>query len=295
MRQPKTPPRASSLELDRSSAEPARSPSQRGGEGTGARGGDGIRRWGRRHFAIASAVLLAPSWATPTRAAAESVEIVGREIKVGDLVPSAPATAARVVVGAAPPPGSSLLVARRRLRHALSEAGVDPGQLELPEATRVFSAFVRLSAGQWARVAKQHLAQALPDALQLVATSSQLPLTLPKTYRLGRVKWPPRPRNPGAWRTTVRIEILHDDAPIRSVPVGVVARVGEGGQRAGIRRGQALSLVVARGVAEVSMQGVALGDAELGRVTAFRVVKTQRVVRARVESVHRALVVEERR
>jgi flagella basal body P-ring formation protein FlgA len=76
------------------------------------------------------------------------------------------------------------------------------------------------------------------------------------------------------------------------VPLQVRLVLSEQAARAPVPRGSTITLVIQRGSATVSANGVALQDSEIGQTATFKVQPTGRIVQARIESASMATVLE---
>ena len=97
----------------------------------------------------------------------------------------------------------------------------------------------------------------------------------------------------GPLTTTAMVEVLHDGAPVRRLAVQVRLNLSERAARPGVARGSIVTLVIQRGSATVSANGVALQDSEIGKTASFKVQPTGRIVQARIESASMAMVLEQ--
>lgn len=256
------------------------------------RNGRRIRR-GIGRIVVLGGVMVSPI--APLTAAAESwtsVVISSRHVTVKDVATRCAPAVCKVVIGRAPPPGSSTLFSRGRVRTRVRDAGKPAAGFQMPRKVRIVAAAERLSMKQWGERAYKHLLADLPAGVVLKSAQGKLPMVFPAGYRLGAIRFPRMPRQSGLWRTTAMIEVLHEDAFLRKVPVVVRLELTQEAVRPHIRRGQGLTLVVERAAASISMQGVAMKDAEVGTILPCRVTKTGKVVRARLRSSLQAIVVE---
>ena len=98
-------------------------------------------------------------------------------------------------------------------------------------------------------------------------------------------------RRPGPATLTAIVELLHDGEVVSRLPITLLVEVSERAATPLVDKGARIDLVITRGSARISAAGVALEAAEIGEVASFKVSTTQKVLRARVESATRALVV----
>jgi hypothetical protein len=239
--------------------------------------------------------LLLVAGLSPALGAAEAEKIVSvttRRLQLAQLWPACPAALCTADLGAAPPPGTSLLLARDAIVRALAKLSRELPELGLPEAVRVQSEARVLAPDQVNDLAYASVQSALPVGVTLTRVESKLPLTVPLTSTFGRTELPRIPRRAGPLTTSGTIEVLHEGVVYARAPVTLLLVVSEAAARPDVIKGSDLTLVIARNGATISARGVAMQDAEIGQVALFKVPLTGKVLRARVESADRALVME---
>jgi hypothetical protein len=133
----------------------------------------------------------------------------------------------------------------------------------------------------------------LPEGVRLLALQPKTGATLPLLASVGECTLPALAKRPGPLTTTAMVEFLHDGAPVRRLAVQVRLNVSERAARPDVARGSILTLVIERGSATVSANGVALQDSEIGKTASFKVQPTGRIVQARIDSASRATVLEQ--
>lgn len=234
---------------------------------------------------------------SPALGAAESalekvVSVSSRRLQLAQLWPACPAALCKADLGAAPPPGTSLLLARDAIMRALGKLARELPELSLPQAVRVKSEGRVLSPEDVSQLAYAAVQGALPIGVTLSRVESKLPLTVPLTATFGRAELPRLPRRAGPLTTSGTIEIVHEGAVVGRMPLTLQLVISEGAARADVPKGSDLTLVIARSSATISARGVAMQDAEIGQIALFKVPLTGKVLRARVESADRAVVLE---
>jgi hypothetical protein len=222
------------------------------------------------------------------------VSVTSRRIVLSQLWPGCPVKLCDADLGAAPPPGTSLLIARDAIMRSLLRLVPEPPELSLPEAVRVRSEARILSPDDVSDLAHAALQSVLPAGVTLTRVESKLPLTIPLTATLGRAELPRLPRRAGALTTSASIEVVHEGSVVGRLPLSLQLVISEGAARPDVLKGSDLTLVIARNTATISARGVAMQDAEIGQVALFKVPLTGKILRARVESSERAVVLEGR-
>lgn len=233
--------------------------------------------------------LQAPRATAAAEETREEVRITGSRVLLKDVMPGCPEQVCAADLGAAPPAGASRLVAVDSMRAAFEASGVTAPRLQ---AVRVLSAARVWSPSELGELLRPSIERKLPEGVRLLGVQPKAGATLPLLATVGECSLPVLPRRPGPSTTTAMVEFLHDGALVRRVAVQVRLLLSEQAARPGVQRGSPITLVIQRGSATVSAQGVALQDSEIGQTASFRVQPTGRIVQARIESAQLATVLE---
>jgi hypothetical protein len=213
-------------------------------------------------------------------------------VALGTIVSDASPEMRSIDLGPAAPPGSSRLFSRDAIRLAIREAGYDPSTLSLPRNVRVKSPAKRLSPAQVAELARPAVERALPAGVVLKQIKAPTSITVSPRVIAGDVEISVLPKRSGRIKLAATLQLLEDGIVTERVPLTLALEVSKEALVPAVKRGAAISLVIARGAATVSADGAALEDASVGDLSRFRVVKTGRVVRARLISPRVATVTE---
>ena len=225
-------------------------------------------------------------------ALAEPVRLIdSSRVRLADLTDGVNAELGEVDLGPAPPPGASRLFAREDLRRELRAQGLDATRLQLPEVVRVLSASRRFSPSEIAALVRAPLIRGLPAFVSLKELRITRGIVASPRITVGEMHVPKVARRPGAATLTASVELLRDGEVSSRLPVTLIVEVSERAATPPVDRGARIDLVILRGSARISAAGIALEAAEIGDVASFKVSSTHRVLRARVESATRALVV----
>jgi hypothetical protein len=236
---------------------------------------------------VASAVAL-----VAIGARAESALVVsGSRIELGELCPTAPEAIRNLDVGPAPPPGVSALLDRERVLSQLRTAGVEPKTLELPKLLRVVTASKRWTPPEVTALVRGAVEAAMPRGVTLAHLEAKMALVAAPDAVVGHAQVPKPPKHAGAFRTSVVIPIIADGAVVTRVTVSATLEVSEGAARPDVARGARVTLVIDRRGARIGAAGIALADGDVGDVGDFRVDKTGRIVKARLDAMDLASVV----
>lgn len=237
------------------------------------------------YLALAFSALSGQVWAEPVRV------IDGSRIHLSDLMEVQGEELGAVDLGPAPPPGGSRLFARADLRRELRAQGLDTARLKLPEVIRVQSASRRFSPADIDALLRARLSAALPSGVSLKELKIARGIVASPRISVGELRIPKVARRAGPATLTAVVELLLDGEVASRLPVTLLVDVSERAATPLVDKGARIDLVIARGTARISAAGVALEAAEAGEVASFKVSTTQKVLRARVESATRALVV----
>jgi Chaperone for flagella basal body P-ring formation len=244
---------------------------------------------GHRRLATAVAVALAVA---PRVAAADGPLVVtGPRIELAELVPNAPEALRDLDVGPAPPPGGTALLDRDGVLSQLRSAGADPKTISLPKLLRVIGASRRWSPPEVTAFVRDAVEAALPRGVTLTHLEAKMPLVAAPDAAAGHAEVPKPPKHAGPFRTAVIVPIVTGGQVAARVTVMATLDVSDAAARPDVARGSRVTLVIDRRSARIGAAGIALADADVGDVGEFRVDKTGRVVRARLDATDLAMVI----
>lgn len=196
-------------------------------------------------------------------------------------------------LGPAPPPGNTRTLPRSEVEAQLRAAGADVRQLHMPRSLVFRSAARHWSTEEWKTLLEPSLSTALPHGVTLRALKYSHPLVTSPKITVGDAHLPKLPKHEGELTVTATVDLRQEDIVVLRVPVTLVIDISEEATRPALPRGSRVSVVIEHGGARVSAVALSMSDAELGDVTSFRVASTQRVLRARLETLDTARVVEQ--
>jgi hypothetical protein len=227
-------------------------------------------------------------------AGAEQPRLIdGPRILLSDIVRSAPEAIAETDLGPAPPPGGSRVVSREDVEQALLRSGGTKEKFAIPKLVRVESRSERLGPDEIVARVTQAVMAALPPDVELEKLSTARSLVLSPRAEVGRARLPKLPKREGAVKTTLTVEILTPGASPLMVPLTANLRLGPGAANYAVSRGAELTAFIERGPTRIGAIAVALGDADVDEVVMLQIVKTRKVIKARIESKTSARVVSE--
>ncbi|HEX4335194.1 MAG TPA: flagella basal body P-ring formation protein FlgA [Polyangiaceae bacterium] len=219
------------------------------------------------------------------------VIVSGGRVELVELVPSVPDAIRNVDVGQAPPPGGTMLLDRDRVLAQLRAAGVDPKSVALPKLLRVVGASKRWSPLELTAFARASVEAALPGGVTLSHLEARMPLVAAPDAVIGHAEVPKLPKRAGVFRTSVVVPVIADGAVVSRVTLSATLEISDAAARPDVARGGRVTLVIDRRSARIGAAGVALNDSDIGDVGEFRVDKTGRVVKARLDAPDLASVV----
>ncbi len=238
-------------------------------------------------------LLIALTCATlPASAKPKEVEVQGSHIELGEVWQEAPEDYREIDLGRAPPPGASRLLSRAAVLRQVKAAGFDPERVKLPNSIRVRSAAKKLTSEELEQLITPTIAGALKSGIELKKVNASRGVTLPPDATLAGVEMPKPPKRRGAFRTSAIVKWVSDSETVARVSVSVTLYISERGASADVEKGANISLVVERKGARITARGQALTSGDEGDVIQVRVLKTNKVLRARIESEHVAKVEE---
>jgi hypothetical protein len=227
-----------------------------------------------------SLLLVASLAALPNTAAAEREQLIesGR-IHLGEIVPNLPTSARTLDLGAAPRAGGSRLISVEELNRALKAAG------EIQTVTtgvRVVRASKRWSQPELVAWISPAVTQALPSFATLIRLEVPRSLLTPTTAAIGNVELAQLPKIRGTVHTSAVISVTVDGELEQRLSFPVVLELGEQPKPVSVPRGQNLTVSITLGLARISASAVTLHSVAVGEIALCRILKTKKVLRARL-------------
>jgi hypothetical protein len=195
-------------------------------------------------------------------------------------------------LGAAPPPGSSRLFSKDELQTYATQAHEEVKYLEIPASVRVKRASHRFTAKELESLVRPALLARLPQGASLKG------VVLPNSYlsvpnlRVGEVQMPRLPKRVGTTRITAVFELVAAGAFVSRLSVPVEVQLDERATRFDLPRGATLSLVIESGASRIAAAATLIGPADVGDVVPCQVVRTRKVLRAKILTLQEASVVQ---
>ncbi len=219
-------------------------------------------------LSIAATALGSPCTAT----AETSLVVKGSRVELGELAPTAPEALRSMDLGPAPPPGGTALLDRERVVSQIRAAGVEPSSVALPRLLRVVGAARRWSPAELSTFVRGAVEDALPRGVSLTHLEARMPLVASPDALVGHAEIPRTPKHAGVFRTAIVVPIIADGEVATRVTLSATLDVSESAARPDVARGARITLVI-------------------DRRCEFRVDKTGRIVKARIEATDLASVI----
>lgn len=238
---------------------------------------------------IAGAALVAVP--VVSAAGVPQIEVVGPRVRVADLMPKAPADAGAVDLGAAPAVGGTRVISREEIVAAIAAAKVK-APANVPDAVRVARKTKTLLAADLERELRATVkARPLPKGGALLAVRP------PKTAEIG-AGWdrvvadvPRPPRKAGPWSTTATLVFARGEETLGKISVAIDVTLPAAAAVPDVAAKGGITLVIDRGLVEISVRGTANADGDVGDVIPITV-PSGKVLRGRITASDRALCVE---
>jgi hypothetical protein len=210
-----------------------------------------------------------------------------------DVVPQASGTLAALDLGSAPPPGGSRLFSKDELRTFafVAHENIDAG--EIPNGVRVMRATRRLSEHDLDVLIRPAVSAVLPQGALLKNLGLPKTLVTVPDIQVGDIQMPRLPKHAGMTRITLVVELVAAGSLVTRLPVSADLQLDERATRYSLERGSILSLVIDTGFTRISALALLMSPADIGDIVPCQIVKTRKVLRARIVSPREASVVQQ--
>ncbi len=225
-------------------------------------------------------------------ARAETIQWVNASrVYFRDLVPQASGTLASLDLGQAPPPGGSRLYSKDELHTYAFLAHESIVGLEIPSDVRVKRATRRLSELDLDGLIRPALSALLPEGALLKNLSLPKTLALVPGVQVGDIQMPRLPKHAGMSRISPVVQLVAGGALIMRLTVSADLQLDERASRYALERGSTINLVIDTGATRISAAATLSSPADIGDIVPCQVVRTHKVLRARITSIREASVV----
>lgn len=234
----------------------------------------------RLHVFVAALLTAKGALATPPRAPAD-ILVTGPRIHLSDLLPAASPDLGGIDLGPVPPPSGSRTLARADVVEAIRQSGqAEPKAM--PESFRVVRKMKTLSAPEARTLVEEALAAALPKGAGLGNVSLKGPLEVPDGWNRVRADIPKPPRKSGPFSTRAVLSFQRDDDTLFQTNLPVELRLSAEAAMPDLARNAPVTLVIRRGLVEVTVQGNVTIDADVGDLVPVLLRPSGRILRGRL-------------
>jgi flagella basal body P-ring formation protein FlgA len=241
-------------------------------------------------FALAVGVASRASLAaTPPRA--PEVVVSSSRIHVGDIVLGLAAETASIDLGPSPAAAGARIIDKDEIVHLLHEHNVEepPG---IPAAVRVVRKMHRLDVVDIEHIVREALANKLPRGVTLTAIHAAHPVDVPEGWTSVIADLPRPPRRTGSVSSSASVSFYENSQALWMLNVPVDLTLSQEATIADLTRGSRVTLVIKRGLVEVSSSGTAGTDADVGGIVPVVIHPSGRIISARLEDKEHAVAID---
>jgi hypothetical protein len=239
-------------------------------------------------FSLALALLAVPSSGLPK---IHEIVVASSRVRVGDIVPGLAAEAAKIDLGPSPSASATRIVERDEIVQALQEHGVEapPG---IAPAVRVLRKMKRLDAVELEHIVRDSLGPGLPRGVTLTGVHALRTVEVPDGWTRVTAEVPRPARRTGVVGSQASVMFYEDSQALWMLSVPVDLTVSPDGALADVQHGARISLVLRRGLVEVTTSGTAGTDANVGGIVQIVLHPSGRIVLGRLEDKDHAVAMD---
>lgn len=198
-----------------------------------------------------------------------------------------------VDLGRSPPIGVTRVIERAEVERAYANAHETPPK-RIPETIRVVRKTRRLTAHDVEAAIRSALADTKLPRGAMFTNVHAIAIEVPDEFHHVMVDLPPLPRRAGPITAQATVTFVSEgDTPLAKVTMPVDLALPPEAAFAEIARGAPLTLIVRRGLVEVTISATAATDADIGAVFPLTIRPSGRVVRARAVDKDHAVLLED--
>jgi hypothetical protein len=241
-------------------------------------------------FVLAVVTAQAPTFAASPIKPRE-VTVASSRVHVGDLVGGLAPDAAGIDLGPSPAAGGSRVVDRAEIVEALHAHEIESPAL-LPSSVRVIRKMKRLEVADIEHIVRQGLSSGLTRGVTLDAVHPPAPVNVPDGWTTIKTEVPRPPRRTGAVACEASVTFYENAQALWMMSVPVELMLSHDAAVADVVHGARLTLVIRRGLVEVSASGTAGADADIGDLVPIVLHPSGRTVLARLEDSDHAVALD---
>jgi hypothetical protein len=210
------------------------------------------------------------------------VVVGSSRVHVGDLVAGLTPETGRLDLGPAPAAFGSRIIEREDIIAALRAHNM-PELPGLPASVRILRKMKRLEVTDVEQIVQEGLRAKLPHGLTLDAVRPAAAVSVPDGWTRVTAEIPRPPHRAGAVRCDASVTFYEDSQPLCVLSVPVELTVSREAAMADVQHGARISLVIRRGLVEVTSAGTAGADADVGGIVPIVLHPSGRTILARLE------------
>jgi Chaperone for flagella basal body P-ring formation len=244
----------------------------------------------RNALALLATILLSlPAAAAGPGAHATEIPVASSHLRMGDILADLDAESAAIDLGPAPAASGSRVVDHEELVRAFREHGIEPPHV-LPGAVRIVRKMRRLSPRDLGDLVRSGLQESLPRGAT-VADVHGTSTSVPDGWTRATCEVPRPPHKAGSITSSASLTFFEGEQALWRMSVPVDLALSSEVTAYDVARGGHLTLIIRRGLVEVSASGTAGADADVGDLVPVILLPSGRTLSARLEDKDHASLV----
>jgi hypothetical protein len=225
------------------------------------------------------------------RPAVTEIGVASARVHLGDIVPGASPEVAEVDIGPSPAAGGSRVIERDEIVAALKARNIDEPP-HVPASVRIVRKMKRLWTADIETIVREGLDGKLTPGVALSAVHPAHFTDVPEGCTRVTAEMTRPPHRTGPFASTVRVTFYDAAQALWMLSVPVDLTLTQEAAIADVQRGARISLVVRRGLVEVTVSGTAGADADVGALLPVAIHPSGRIVQARLEDKEHAVALD---
>jgi len=216
------------------------------------------------------------------------VAVMGLRVHVGDLVAGVPSAVAAIDLGPSPAAGGSRIVDRAEIAAAFQAHDLE-APLRMPTSVRILRKMKQLEVADIERIVREGLEPKLRRGVSVSAVHPQGAVSVPDGWTAITTEIPRPPRRKGPLACDASVSFVENSQVIRMMSVPVELMLSAEAAVADVVHGTRLTLLIRRGLVEVTTLGTAASDADIGDLVPVVVHPSGRTIMAHLEDAEHAV------
>jgi hypothetical protein len=209
------------------------------------------------------------------------ISVSRSEVHMGDIIADLEPGSAALDLGPAPAANGSRVIDRDEIVRLFHEHGVDPPHV-LPSAVRIIRKMQRLEARDIADLVRGDLVESPPRGVTVVDVHGAR-TSVPGGWTRTTCEIPRPPHRTGPLTSQASLTFYENEQALWRISVPVDLSLSHEAMAYDLARGSRVTLVVRRGLVEVSSTGTAGADADVGDLVPVILLPSGRTLSARLE------------